>query len=90
MTADRSSVAPPVGQTWAYPPDGTYLPKIALVNWSRAYNPTLTISASGAMLEGLCREPLGREDAHGYECVAECVGWRRPQDAAQSGSPAFF
>jgi hypothetical protein len=72
---DSSRQAAP-GQTWAHPPDGTYLPRIALVNWTRIQDPTLTVLPEGVTLEGYCGEPLGPEPSAGYECVAEAVGWR--------------
>jgi len=66
--------APP--QTWERPPDGIYIPKIALVNWTRIDSPRLTISPDRIILEGYHSEPLGLPLASGYECVAEAVGWR--------------
>jgi len=64
-------------QMWTNPPNGTYLPRLALVNWTRIREPMLTLYPDGAtLLEGYCAEPLGPEPPNGYECVAEAVGWR--------------
>jgi hypothetical protein len=77
VTENAGPEAAPTAQMWSRPPDGTYLPRLALVDWTRLHEPVLTVYPDGAVvLEGSCTEPLGPETASGYDCVAEAVGWR--------------
>ena len=77
MTEEAHTPSAPTSQMWTTPPGGTYLPRLALLDWTRVLEPTLTTFPDGAaLLEGYVTEPLGPPTPNGYECVAEAVGWR--------------